>query len=771
MTFFLKEAPTEPMAARGPDIAPQSSGIGSLFQKVQLESDTNMRARREEIRERDTVARSTAHTLGPDGMRRVVEEHNAKAREMGMPSREIDPSLSPDEIVDALGPNGAKRLMEVAQEEAKKDPTTWKDIDATEEGVQQRVNARLQAEYEELNDLIAMSPQMGALTQFIVGAAAVTADFKNIPFLFAGGAPGTILKVMGREAAINTAAEAAFLPSQFDMAERLNIEAPDVMQTLGMAAVGGAAFGGAFEAVTRAPSAFQRGMEYYRARTATPVPEGVDPAAAEAATEAAELAILNGEDPVQAAATVTNDWAMGEGPVVGNATEDDLFGGPAREPLIPVDVSKTPARDTQTDLSAVVAPQTDAELAQEAVDMLKATDDKRSRPLTAFIKRGQSDWKGIDPNGPFGQELKARGVNARTYPGLFRKGGRGDLDNLVASEMEESFPGISAAAGVDGIYLDRNGLLEVVIRDAQGDASWLQTRAALAQAEREAAQLENPTRPADDFVAGERADDGFFVNLDDYEFGGGDVAAAVGRDFDAYVTRKGITLLPREREEILTELQARGGDAEYLVERALERELDDLEYLALRGEQTDGNSIGNGGGAPQGEPGPRAGALGQPQAGPGAAAPDRAAGGQPAISERTAAGDQLLIAGVGPISERQRLEAAQQKRMGGGQQSPDADIGGMFDTRMGDLFDSVSSPKAQEFNNATVANLRQTLDDARAADPEADIDMELTLDDGRTLTGLSEILDEIDELDAISREIELCRIGKATPDGNSAPNL
>jgi hypothetical protein len=109
--------------------------------------------------------------------------------------------------------------------------------------------------------------------------------------------------------------------------------------------------------------------------------------------------------------------------------------------------------------------------------------------------------------------------------------------------------------------------------------------------------------------------------------------------------------------------------------------------------------------------------------------------------------------------------------MGGGQQSPDADIGGMFDTRMGDLFDSVSSPKAQEFNNATVANLRQTLDDARAADPEADIDMELTLDDGRTLTGLSEILDEIDELDAISREIELCRIGKATPDGNSAPNL
>ena len=115
-------------------------------------------------------------------------------------------------------------------------------------------------------------------------------------------------------------------------------------------------------------------------------------------------------------------------------------------------------------------------------------DAKRKTAFAASLWRTSRSWASgpngrseslqIHPEGTAASELRAMGITNKTYPGLFSKKGRKDLDNLVASEMEDMFPGITDAAGLadDGRYLDPNGLYALIARDAEGDSSWLRTR-------------------------------------------------------------------------------------------------------------------------------------------------------------------------------------------------------------------------------------------------------------------------------------------------------
>lgn len=54
------------------------------------------------------------------------------------------------------------------------------------------------------------------------------------------------------------------------------------------------------------------------------------------------------------------------------------------------------------------------------------------RPLMSILKK----LGGIDPSSPIAEEMKHIGVNPRSAPGLFRKGGRKNLDNIPHSEHE-----------------------------------------------------------------------------------------------------------------------------------------------------------------------------------------------------------------------------------------------------------------------------------------------------------------------------------------------
>ena len=65
------------------------------------------------------------------------------------------------------------------------------------------------------------------------------------------------------------------------------------------------------------------------------------------------------------------------------------------------------------------------------------------------------------------------------------------------------------------------------------------------------------------------------------------------------------------------------------------------------------------------------------------------------------------------------------------------------------------APAAREFDARRVNDLRE---EALAGELG---DLGLVADDGRVLNSLDDILTEIDEMDALEREIAACRLGKA----------
>jgi hypothetical protein len=723
MTFFLKDFdPAAQPPRRGPDTRPSRflEGWGAAASRMMRDTNASFQRQREVVAEQDGAALAAARRLGVNGLRPLIDERNRKAAEMGMPSQMVDAQTA-EEMAAALGPNGSKAILDLARQAAEREPERWRDIDLTDEGIQARVSERRRAEdQDEADSLAMMTPGERAAAELLGGMVGAIADVRQIPFMLVSGG-GSLLSMMGRAALANAAAEAVTLPSMYDTAAELNKPDPNPLQQMAFGALGGAAFTGIFEGL---PMAARRGLAYYRDRqTITPV-EGVDPVHQSAAIQAAEGALANGEDPVFAAdAILSRPEAVQVVPPEGVPVV-------TTEPLIP-------PKPTQ------IIPENipdDAALAQQAVDVLRATDSRVKRPLSDWIKsspkRGE-DFR-IDPAGPLGQELKARGVTSRTYPGLFKKGGRGDLEDLVASEMEETFPGISAAAGVDAGYLDARGLAEVLIRDAQGDASWLYSRADVMAAEKAAFDMENPNRTAvQDYQEGLRAPDGFFVDKMAYDFAGGDVEGSIARDFDRWSQERGFDtiLTPGERQEILAQLSKDGGDAEYLVERALERERDYVDGPENPAADQFAR-MGQGGGEPP-WPDPR-------EASGGAAGAGR---GQPAF-ERTPAGDQSVIPGIDPITERQRLEAGQQQRLGGAPRGPDSEIGGLFDPAdkvRADLFDDPGGPKARPAQDAMREAMRDTV--------EAD---DFVVDLGTGPRSARSLLDEMDGDDEFAAVLDAC---------------
>lgn len=85
---------------------------------------------------------------------------------------------------------------------------------------------------------------------------------------------------------------------------------------------------------------------------------------------------------------------------------------------------------------------------------------KSKRPFTQeIIARG-----GVAPGSPAAAELAARGVTVQSAPGLFRKGGMTDLDNIVASEIFLSPVLPEDANG----YLSPDGALDAIAQEAAG---------------------------------------------------------------------------------------------------------------------------------------------------------------------------------------------------------------------------------------------------------------------------------------------------------------
>lgn len=115
-------------------------------------------------------------------------------------------------------------------------------------------------------------------------------------------------------------------------------------------------------------------------------------------------------------------------------------------------------------------------------------DSTAKRPLTAALIKTMK----LDPQGPVGLELKHMDVTPKTAPGLFKKDGTQNLDNLVREEWEDALPGITDATGTSWgeTYLSEQGLLNLLSEEAAGRSAWLYSRQEAEQYNEDIAEAE-----------------------------------------------------------------------------------------------------------------------------------------------------------------------------------------------------------------------------------------------------------------------------------------
>ena len=762
MTFYLDPVDPTRVTPRGPDRQPSNmfEGLAAASRMGVIESNANGKLGRVRIGVRDDLARQALDRIGLDGAQEIFVRQNERARQIGMPSQVRGIPATVDEAISTYGPNFAREVLKMARTRAGENPDEWSDIDLSEEAIEAETNRRIQAEMQDARDIVDMMPSGQTTAEIAGGMAGATLDIRNAPFLLLGGGSGSLIRIMGREALLNMTAETVTLPSRFDMAERLEAEDPDVAEIMLMSAGAGAILGFGAEALAR-------GVRLFKGRSSLPQAfPGYDMAASEAMVDAAEDIIASNEPFFLEEALRIQDQVRPDPPF---ADENPI--NPDRPPLLPRDRQEPPLGDDVADeirtpeIETTPLPATDGDPISDedlisgiraAIDDAKAADSSDKRPLVSYIQRSGKEDESlkIHPDGFVGTELKARGVTPRNAPGLFSRNGRKDLDNLPADEWENTFPGILDATGTErgSLYLDRDGFVDVLRRDIEGDSSWLRTRAEVQrlEAELDAAERFSGRTATDDFLDFDQENSAFFINIEDYEFQYGNMAPdQIARDFDTYLNDNGFVLLPQERAEILEELQTRGGDPEYLVERVYEREAD----FARAKDETAG---------PEDTP-PAKGDQGsgrdpersEPVAG-------QADGGQPRPSglpdaygqtEVTPAGEQFVTPGVEPVTQRRQLEERQNAILGGGDSPADF---GLFDVNargQADLFDEPG--ESSDLLTAKTEDIRDVIGEDGAGDFAADIPLE----DGRILASASDALEYLDEGDAFSARIDLCGKG------------
>jgi hypothetical protein len=743
VTFFLEQF-DEPPKIKGRQPANERipswiEGLTAGYRTAQLENDSNFRAANTRSMVASERAARAAEALGPD---RVMEE--LVARGLVSAGTEFRP-----ELIKSRG-RARDTVLEMAREAAQADPQAWAEIDVADEAIEREANARMQADYEDAQGILDMLPEGRFAAEFLGGMAGITADIKNLPFLLLGGGSGSFLRVMAREAAINTAAEAAFLPSQFAQAERLDIPDPDVATQLAMAAGAGAAIGGVVEAG-------RRGLVYWKARGRTTQPLTLDQSMAVDKVEDA----LAGEtdNPLRDAFEVARQETL----ILRNPIN------PEREPLVPneIEMSRLPPVD-----GAEPQPLPDPLLTQQAEAAIAEADSALLRdfpilryqhPLAQQIKSiGGIQWTRINPaTGEremtwVASELMARGVTQKQALSYIRKNGSASLDNITPSQIGME-PGTGIRMSDDGLYLDRDDLVDAMAREIlSGEKTPFSVEMNLRMDEIRAMGRTEPTA-IDDWRAPPDHPDEFTIDLNSYLFDQGeDVAMArIAEDVTAYLKRTGDfdRLTEAERAEIIAESQRNGGSVEYLVERAYERETD---FWARADEATDDipwEDPGRRGPAPgaarPAEPDARATEPLAAEAG----GPDPRAGGD-AGAPRAADG-QTRIPGTERVdtgqAQRDRATIAarqQQSRMGRLDQTRvEDDPGGLFGGAQRSMFDDPVSKDARVVQDTVADDLRTQI--------ERDGDFNVMMDDG-TMVPASRVLDDLDAGDRASARLDLC---------------
>lgn len=738
MTYFLQSNDAPKIKAQNPqsDLSSWFGGLGAAFTKSAMENDANFTAARKQRDVQFEMAQQAAPRVG-------IQALNDWYTETGAGYDHIRPApQTTDEFFAMHGNEAYRMVLDVARQQADADPAKWADMDLSDAAVEKQVNERLRTEYEDAQLTLDMMSGGRGAAEFLGGLGGITADIKNLPFLLIGGGSGSIMRVLGREAAINVAAEATFLPSQFDMAERLNIPDPDIRTQLAMAAVGGAVFGGLMEGGARA-------ITYWKGRNVIqPVP-GYSMGTSDAMVTAAENAIAAGENPLQAVQQALKDTRP-QPYILENPINPDRPPLITTERLPPIDGQAPQPLPNETIISQAETAIDNAEKQFEA----DFPEMRFKYPLGRVIQKLGGVKASVIRDGekvrtPLAEELANMGVTTRTHPFIFSQKGMADLDNIPANEHL----GLSEVLPVDPLtgYFSREGLLQALGRELSGNGKTPMSGEILARR----SEIDSIGRtPSEDFIAGKQADDGWFVDLNKYHFDQDQLAAneQIARDFHAFLDEKyaGTTFTDAEKAEMVAELQRSGGDAEFLVERVMERELD---YAALPPQEAqDYGDIPFFGNEPTAQtpvgPGVRTGerSVADAQAEGGGAAGVADASGQTRIP-----GTDRIDTG---LSQRQASEIAarqQQSRMGRLDQTRvESDDTTLFGGAQSDLFSDPTSKEARALQDSIALSIRDDI----AADADANINVDMG--DGKGERSISSVLDELDDLQDFAEIISLC---------------
>tara|TARA_R110000851_G_scaffold308778_1_gene467902 strand:+ start:35188 stop:37392 length:2205 start_codon:yes stop_codon:yes gene_type:complete len=732
MTFFLNgtdEAPVIPANNPKVDLPSWGEGLGAGVDAAQLTYNSNFVAQRRKQEVHSSRSLEVARRIGGDVLAKRMDD-------AGFPPEKSQTfAAMTDRGFKLLAPELQDFVMAEAQKEAELNPEAWADIDLTDEAVDVATNERLQAEYQDAQDILGMMQGGRGTAEFLGEVVGLVADVRTLP-LFALGGSGSLARVIASEAAIGAGSEAVMLPSQFMMAEKLDIPDPNVAEQIAFGAAAGGLLGGGITAA-------QRGVQYAKGRARSEPIGQMDDLETEVIVDKVEdILTSNQPSPLEAISAIVDEAGEKFTPPP-YLLENPI--NPSRPPVLP-----------DADLIDMAAAGI-----EEAAPQAKQPKPKGKRPksIKQFVVDEGGIWKGDDQGDIAALEYRKPGFvkkNQRVTSTAGDNGGGLRLDEMRQRAVEQGYLPPDATI---------NDMLDALDGDIRGtDRAYSQADARLAD-EWDAHDGLSDSGPARDFDAMDNSDGRFFVPApDDLDFvdPSGELRSQrqidIGHDVRDYLEDNDyLTVLSEaQQDEIIKILQERGGDPELLIERMFDREADFIEgkfdnapedYTPLEAVE-EIRSTG----------GPVGARSSEPQSGPITEGSGRegVSGGAEASrgTESTAAGEQSLIDGVAPITGRGRLQAAQDAPLRGGNAAADD---GLFDVGardQADMFSEPSSPEAQRIHEITANNMREEIE------AEGDFDVSIETPDGGTrVMSARETLDYLDEGDAFSARLDLCGMG------------
>lgn len=215
-------------------------------------------------------------------------------------------------------------------------------------------------------------------------------------------------------------------------------------------------------------AALFKALKYYKVQRAAKM--SFAPDSADAASVAAKdaLAAAAREDLVP---EVTDEALAGlgvaDGPLIATGTADDtaatafkrLQEAEARQARLALNT------DALSKINNIVG-NAEPDAVDEMIDAVRkggvTADLGGKRPVAGIIK----GMGGIDPSSGLAAELKARGISAKTHPGVFKKGGLKALDNIPVKEQ----PIFSARMLDDGQgYVPEQSWIDALADEAKGE--------------------------------------------------------------------------------------------------------------------------------------------------------------------------------------------------------------------------------------------------------------------------------------------------------------